>query len=197
MVRTKSNDFGNGAFPYARLEGALAVMLGANSTAQTGALRGRLKRLATLGLPGAGPGKGTRRQYTWEEAAQLAIALLMQDGGLDPTIVVLAIRKEWPQLAAGVKKALAGEPMLLVLSMQLVAGPWSRDPSSALPSISAMPGQPRRETARPPVVALRKRRQGDHVISPPAAQLTISTTGPGWIAVRDLTAELSKLRAAL
>ena len=170
-------------------------MLGANSTAQTGALRGRLKRLATLGLPGAGPGKGTRRQYTWEEAAQLAIALLMQDGGLDPTIVVLAIRKEWPQLAAGVKKALAGEPMLLVLSMQLVAGPWSRDPSSALPSPSARcrVSLDEKRRARP----WWRNRQGNHVDLAAAAQLTISTTGPGWIAVRDLTAELSKLRAAL
>ena len=194
-MRKKSHDFVKGTYAYGALERALGVMLGADAATSQGALRGRLKRFSTLGLPPPGPGKGSRRQYSYEEAAKLAIALLMQDTGLDPTVVVRAIEKSWPHLVAGVKKELAGTPMHLVLGMQLVAGPWGGNSASALPSISLEPILPPPEEARPSVVA--PRRKGDHVISPPAAQLTLTSAGPGWTAVRDLTIELRKLRIAL
>jgi hypothetical protein len=59
--------------------------LGADEATQKGALRGRLKRLSTLGLPASTPGKGSRRSYSWEETNQLLVALLMEDAGLDPS----------------------------------------------------------------------------------------------------------------
>ena len=72
---------------------ALGETFGADREAQQGALRGRLKRLSTLGLPASGPGKGARRRYSWEQANQLLIALLMEDAGLDPVVVCAPSRR--------------------------------------------------------------------------------------------------------
>src|SRR5262249_28263307 len=120
-------------------ERALGVALHAeDKPTQQGALRGRLKRLATLGLPAAGPGKGSRRQYSREEAHQLLVALMMEDAGLDPVVVARAVRKLWaPNMrrhAEAAASAAKDNPVLIELRLQTVTGPWrTGNPHAALP----------------------------------------------------------------
>jgi hypothetical protein len=77
MDRKERVDFVTGVYRYAQIERGLALTLGADERTQKGPLRGRLKKLSTLGLPASGPGKGARRLYSWEEANQLLLVLLM------------------------------------------------------------------------------------------------------------------------
>lgn len=182
MDRTKRYDFGTPRYAYGDLERALGETLGADREAQQGALRGRLKRLSTLGLPPAGPGKGSRRRYSWEEANQLLTALLMEDAGLDPIVVVRALKAVWPKLASKVaaatgKKALASNPMWLNAQIETVAGPWrTKDPLSAVPQVVVIP---------------RYDGKSDNLLS------LLNNDKPGWFAVRNLTAAANKLHTAL
>jgi hypothetical protein len=195
MGPTKRYDFGTGRYAYGEIERALGVTLGADSATQQGALRGRLKRLATLGLPPSGPGKGARRLYSWEEANQLLMALLMEDAGLDPVAVVPAIKNTWSRLANKVRlatsdKALDGNPMWLKLQLQTITGPWStKDPLSAVPWIAVVPRYDERSRALS--AKHRFRDESDNIVS------LLNDERPGWFAFRNLTAEVSKLQAAL
>ena len=92
MDRKERYDFGTEHYAYGEIERALGTTLGADEKAQKGALRGRLKRIATLGLPPTSPGKGARRLYSRDEALQLLLALLMADAGIDPVLIVPAIK---------------------------------------------------------------------------------------------------------
>ena len=105
MDRKVSFHFVDGRYPYGAIERSLGAVFGADTATQRGALRGRLKRLSTLGLPEVSPGKGTRRQYSFEQACQLLIALLMEDAGLDPIVVARAVKNAWPELAEKVEAA--------------------------------------------------------------------------------------------
>src|SRR5215472_5995277 len=130
MDRKERDSFAIGVYRYAQIERGLAVTLGADEAIQKGPLRGRLKKLSTLGLPSSGPGKGSRRLYSWEEANLLLLALLMEDAGLDPVVVAAGIKKVWINLAANVRlatgeKAAASNPMMLHLRLQTFTGPWN------------------------------------------------------------------------
>jgi hypothetical protein len=137
--------YATGIFAYGLLERALGVALYAEDKAtQQGALRGRLKRLATLGLPATGPGKGSRRQYSREEAHQLLVALMLEDSGLDPTIVARAVLKLWvPNMrrhAKGAASAAKDNPVVIELRLQTVTGSWrTGNPHEALPWARLMP----------------------------------------------------------
>lgn len=139
--------FSTGFYGYGKIERALGAALYADKEIQVGALRGRLKRLSTLGLPEGGPGKGERRLYSLEEAHQLLVALLMEDAGLDPVVVARAVKKAWPRnLAPNAQKATAterferegvdgvpinGNPILLDMRLSTVTGPWRTEDSDA------------------------------------------------------------------
>ena len=49
--------FVDGRYPYGAIERSLGAVFGADTAIQRGALRGRLKRLSTLGLPRCPPAK--------------------------------------------------------------------------------------------------------------------------------------------
>jgi hypothetical protein len=194
MDRKERYGFGTAAYPYWAVERALGAMMGADTPTQAGALRGRLKRLLTLGLPAGGPGTGKRRLYSWEEVCQLGIALLLEDCGVDPVAVVPALQNIWAKVSRNVRaatddKALTN-PMMITLRLSAVSGPWrTGDPLSALPWITIAPRIDERARAK-----YRKHRfkdESDNVL------MLIDRNEPGWVATRNLTAELTKLQAAL
>jgi hypothetical protein len=199
MARNQRFGFQTPYSSYAAVEHALAAMMGTTDTAtQEGQLRGRLKRLLVLGLPPAGPGKGTRRRYSWEEVCQLGIALLLEDADVEPVAVVQALQNVWRHVANKVRLAAdcpADNPMMLTVRLTAVSGPWrTGDPVSAMPWITIDRRIDERAYAR-------YRKQGltheaahlraDNVL------LLINRNEPGWVATIDLTAALSKLQAAL
>src|SRR5262249_3601955 len=145
MRGKQSYSFVTGAFAYARVEQALGAALYADAEIQRGALRGRLKRLLTLGLPENGPGKGSRRLYSLEEAHQLLVALLLEDAGLDPTVVAPAVKKAWANnLAERAENATSAEaktnPIVLLMMLQTVTGPWrTGDAHAAVPLVYLKP----------------------------------------------------------
>src|SRR5262245_55172679 len=101
--------FSTPLYRYGPLEVALGAALGVGTAVAQGAMRGRLKRFGTLGLPGGNPGKGTRRLYSQEQAMQLLIALLMADAGLDPVVIVPAIMNTWARMRRNVERATSKE----------------------------------------------------------------------------------------
>lgn len=95
-----------GMLGYAELETALARLHGAGPDAQRGAFRGRLKHLQRLGLPlGDKPGKGKRIDYSEEQVWQLALALELAQFGVDPSLIVELITKQWWFLKGGIREA--------------------------------------------------------------------------------------------
>ena len=195
MDRKERDSFAIGAYRYAQIERGLAVTLGADEATQKGPLRGRLKKLSVLGLPSSGPGKGSRRLYSWEEANQLLLALLMEDAGLDPVVVAAAIKTYWANLASNVRTATttsASNPMMLHLRLRTFTGPWNdkaRDPRAALPWIGVSPRIDERARARYRERGFKD--ESDNVL------MMLDRDEPGWFAVRNYTAEALKLRAEL
>jgi hypothetical protein len=211
MIGKKSHDLRS--FRYGELELALAIMLDARPTG-LGSLRGRLKRLSTLGVPGGGGGKGSRREYSWEEATLLAVALLLEDAGLDPVVVASALKNTWPHLksrAMAAVKASAANPVMLIIHLETIAGPWrTGDSLAGLPWISIARRIDERSRNRritmygkhfaklghnePAVQDLIKRLatlEADNVV------MILNRNDPGWLPVRNLTDRLNVLKAAL
>ena len=60
-----------------------------------GPLKGRLKHLNVLGLPGLNVGRGVRIAYSAEQVAQWLVALLLEECGIDPTVAVKLIQAAW------------------------------------------------------------------------------------------------------
>jgi hypothetical protein len=192
MVGKERYGSGTGAYAYGQIEQALGVTLGADWTTRRGALRGRLKRLSTLGFPATSPGKGARRLYSWEEACQLLVALLMEDAGLDPVTIVKAMKNVWPHLAKKVIRAADAtkNPMMLTLQLETVGGPWrTKDPKAGVPYIGVVPRIDERSKTKYAEWGLKG--------NPDTIAMMVDRGGPGWFAVRNLTAEVSKFQDAL
>jgi hypothetical protein len=133
MDRKPRHDFATPRFSYGAIESALAAVFEADRQTQQGALRGRLKHLQRLGLPGIEAGKGARVQYSLVQASQWLLAMLMGEIGVDPAISVQTIQKAWPQLQrwferALDKDALSGNPVWLTLRPQPMSG-WTKAPA--------------------------------------------------------------------
>ena len=194
MDRKASSHFVDGRYPYGAIERSLGAVFGADTATQRGALRGRLKRLSTLGLPEVSPGKGTRRQYSFEQACQLLIALLMEDAGLDPIVVARAVKNAWPELAEKVEAAETApdqNPHMVALRLRVMSGPWTtRNRLTARASIYVMPVWNER---------LRNAKKGiedgetNNLMHMMKRESDLST----WVAGQYLTPRLRKLRAAL
>jgi hypothetical protein len=127
------HDFATPRFSYGAVESAVAAVLPTSQT-QRGALRGRLKHLQRLGLPGIEAGKGARVQYSLAQASQWLAAMLMGEVGVDPVISVETIQKAWPQLQrwferALDKDALSGNPVWLTLRPRPMSG-WAKVPGN-------------------------------------------------------------------
>jgi hypothetical protein len=132
-------------YTYGEAEVALAAGLGIDAKHQT-LLRARLKNLQRLGLPGTAPGKGARARYTRTQLGQWLLAMMMADVGIDPTIVVQAIKAQWKTLEPWITQATDLEarsesPVWLVLWPGLAASAW-RGESAGLP-ISMFRSSPR------------------------------------------------------
>ena len=122
-------------------------MFGADSKIQQGALRGRLKHLQRLGLPGVEAGKGARITYSVTQANQWLVALLMSDAGIAPNVAVEAIQKHWETfLAMWVRKATDAEalegkddlppnPIFLKLHPRLMSENWAKQK----PTLNTLP----------------------------------------------------------
>jgi hypothetical protein len=194
MPRNKSYGFETPRFSYAQVERALAAVMSADATAQAGPMRGRLKRISTLGLPEARPGKGQRRRYSLGETCQLALVLLIEDAGLDPTVAVAAIKRVWPRIERNVPRALDSppeNPTMLTLRLATISGPFrDGDPRSALPWITVASRYDERARAR-------HQKHGFRVEDDNVAMLVERDDPDHWVCFRNLTAALSKLQEAL
>jgi hypothetical protein len=213
MDRKIRHKFETPQFSYGAVEEALGTVFGLDREAQQGPLRGRLKRLQQLGLPGLAAGKGARVDYSLEQAAQWLVALLMAELGLDPVVIVKGIRTHWnAQLArqATDAEALTRNPIMLVLRPRLMSDSWKTAPQT-LPWFSLH----RRDDLK----------AADLISSPPkldapTLMVNASTTGKqkeqrpsssesrqrskmlpraegDWFCVRNLTEALHKLETAL
>src|SRR5262245_12814320 len=94
---------------------------------QKGALRGKLKHLQKLGLPGGQHGKGRRIPYTRKLAFQLLVALLLAQLGIDPILVVQAVKEQWdkvlqPAIETAIDRGQATNPVYLVVRPKLMSG---------------------------------------------------------------------------
>jgi hypothetical protein len=215
----KQMSFSTGIYSYGKVERALGAALYADKTIQAGALRGRLKRLSTLGLPEGGPGKGARRLYSLEEAHQLLVAILMEDAGLDPVVVARAVKKAWPMnLTANAKEATVkdtrdrtingvfvhGNPIILDMRLSTVTGPWrTGDPDAGLKWVRLIPRYNKRSYAnlRKHWAVLKKRgwteadllRQIDEV----GQGYNDLDEADGWLVVRNYSQKAWTLESAL
>ena len=134
------DSFSDPAHRYNRLELGCGAALGLDKVATQGPLRARWKRFGTLGLPEGRPGKGAKRLYSPEQCLQLLVALLLNDAGLDPTIIVPAIKHCWPHMREKVKQAASeaalGNPIMLLARLQQTKPLITGNPRDALPWIS-------------------------------------------------------------
>jgi hypothetical protein len=131
MDRTARKTFVTPCYSYGAVEFALAWVFGADDAVRHGALRGRLKHLGRLGWPGIGRGKGQRVLYSHEQAVQLLIALMLEELGIDPSVIVGLLKQYWEHalvpwvLRATDVEALDGNPVFLALHPRLLSGEWS------------------------------------------------------------------------
>jgi hypothetical protein len=188
-----------GYFGYAALERALGAALYADAITQRGALRGRLKRLLTLGIPAPESGKG-RRQYSLEEAHQLLLALLLEDAGLDPTLVAAAVKKLWARnMSQHARLAAQAEenPIWLEMRLQIVTGPWrTGDPQTALPFVrlvSRIDMRSLRKYREQRMTEAQARLNADEVVR--AANSLREQEG--WLVFRNFTEKAKKLETVL
>lgn len=96
----------DGTYGYQVVEIALARLFRAPDKAQReGVFRGRLKHLQRLGLPIEGPGTGKKASYTAEMVDDWALALRMEEIGIEPNLIVGLING-WigPRQATKVRK---------------------------------------------------------------------------------------------
>jgi hypothetical protein len=86
--------------------------------------------VARLGLPGVAAGRGTRIQYSRAQASQWLVALLLAEVGVDPTVIVRAIKANWERLLPSVKEATDrtairdANPIFLALRPRLMSAGW-------------------------------------------------------------------------
>jgi hypothetical protein len=145
MVGKDQNEFAKPRYSYAQVEGALARVFGADAKVQRGAFRGRIKHFQRLGLPGLNVGKGAKITYSYEQACQWLVALLMSEIGFDPTVTVKVIEDYWSdrnvRLATWIRRATDAEALAeknsvhFKLTPRLMSGSWAKRPLGTLPWI--------------------------------------------------------------
>lgn len=155
MDRTTSNTFEVPAFPYAAVEHGLAAVLRLDAERQRGAFRARLKNFQRLGLVIAA-GKGVRMKYSASQVHQWLVALILSEAGLDPVLIVDAIKTQWKSLAPWLREAAdpatlwhADKWLYLSLTPRVMTASWDRGISLQLSAFwrfehtKVLPGVPR------------------------------------------------------
>jgi hypothetical protein len=135
------------AYSYAEAEAAVASALGATGALknQRGALRGRLKHLQRLGLIKLQAEKGKRRiEYSKAQVAQWLIALILAETGLDPTLIVPALKRDWKHLADSLEQAISvearsGRPFYLCIWPRTMSAAWEGKPPLTINVIQFQP----------------------------------------------------------
>jgi hypothetical protein len=154
MNRTDSNKFVLPRYSYAQVETALAAVFDIDAESR-GPLKGRLKHLVRLGLPGLKARKGSRIAYSGEHVAKMLIALLLEEAGIDPAVAVNLIQSAWEQFIwPGACKAMDGEDaenkkgnhVFLTIKPHLMTGLWTKErhPLDTSPTLAVF----RRKTAK-------------------------------------------------
>jgi hypothetical protein len=188
MIAKDQKSFVVGKYPYADVEPALATAIELDPT-ELPALRARLKRFAAMGLPDNTPGTGTRRRYSNEDIGLLLILLLLHGLGLSPAAVIATIKRpdirknlalllRWAADAEATRKD-NPNPVFLTVRVE--------DPSRTLSGLS-------------PVVWIGgyRRRAKTPAGGNPATIDDFLDRDPGlWLAVRNLTDPVVRLRGAL
>jgi hypothetical protein len=155
---THPDKFEQARFFYARVEDGLAAALGIDAAWRM-LFRSRIKHYQRLGIAGERPGKGSPLKYSFYQAADLAIVLMLADLGLAPTICVELVHKHERMLRRRIRQAVGpdsrdGEnPWFLALRMTAMRGPWAKQPAVA--AIGAF----QRKWRRPPLSEAAKERQ--------------------------------------
>jgi hypothetical protein len=134
MVSTKPNRFDAPAFSYRETEDALARTLQFNLVAQRGMLRARLKHLQRLGLIELNLGKQKRAQYSRAQVTLWLLALVLADAGLDPALIVAALKNNWRRLASTLElatsdEATSGRPYFLHLTLRVMSASVVQKPA--------------------------------------------------------------------
>ena len=127
------NRFAEPRYGYAQVEAALAAVFDIDAESR-GPLKGRLKHLVRLGLPGLKARKGARIAYSGEHAAQWLVALLLEEAGIDPAVAVKLIEAVWKrfiwrdvQLAMDRQdeQNVRGNHVFLTIRPRLMTGLWT------------------------------------------------------------------------
>jgi hypothetical protein len=194
MDRAVSHGFATPRYRYGAIEEALANIFGLDDGVQRGPLRGRLKRLGQLGLPGVGQGKGQRVLYSYEQTTQLAVALLIAELGVDPTVIARLVKGHWKTIAPWVRRATdddakAGDSVFLTLRPRLMSGPWS-ELRHALETVPWMGGFRRFDRRL-------KDKEGRPIQRENVSMFLDRCAEKGWLCCRNLTEDLTRLKASL
>jgi hypothetical protein len=135
-ARTYQDKLAEPRFTYAGVEDGLAVALDIKDAWRT-LFRSRIKHFQRIGVNGVGvrPGKGSPLNYSFEQAARLAIVFLLADVGLAPAICVQLVNERWESdLRRRIRQAVEpgtrdGEgPWFLTLRLEAMRGLWAKQP---------------------------------------------------------------------
>ena len=126
-------------FFYGDVEDGLAAALDINDAWRT-LFRSRIKHFQRLGVVGERSGRGAPIRYSFEQAARLAIVLMIADVGLDPILSVQLINDRWKSKLRGRVWEAVGpgtedseKQWFLTLRMEAMRGPWAkRSPVAAI-----------------------------------------------------------------
>jgi hypothetical protein len=129
MDRTDLHKFEQPLFLYGDVERALGHIFRVDPRRQRSVLRARLKHFQRLGLPGLAPGKGKPLRYSRELASMWLMALALAEIGLDPALIVKAIKSHWKNLAPWVRRAAdyraqTESPVFLLAKPWAMSGSW-------------------------------------------------------------------------
>jgi hypothetical protein len=132
MDEKLSYKFVQNRYPQARIEVAFAQVFNVPPE-RIKHLRGRIKHLMALGLPGRGAGKGARVHYGSDVIVRWLVALALEDVGVTPAGAVKAINGLWEkfhfdrEIAKAVDPKSADNPIYLTLRPFFVQSAWDEE----------------------------------------------------------------------
>jgi len=147
MDGTKSYKFDTPAYTYNEAEGVLGRAFGFGLVHQRGVLRQRIKHLQRLGLVELNLGKKKRAEYSHSQIALWMLALVLAETGLDPTLVVNTLKKNWRNIVGEIElatshEAQSGRPYYLCLWPRVLSAPIVQKPALSIAVMQIAPLNP-------------------------------------------------------